>query len=77
MPTHWPRFPAPSGSTPDRAIRARDLHPLPSSLALGSAAGEPASRAWHQVAELPELAAHITEHQGRTRACSLAVAVSS
>jgi transposase len=25
---------------------------------------------WHQVAELPELAAHITEHQGHARLCS-------
>ena len=59
---------SPRAGQQDRAVCAYDLRPLPSSLARRARTGDP-EPTWHQVAELPELAAIITEHQGHARTC--------
>ena len=67
--------PSPSLERVARSCRMyRDLLPVPSSVARRAGPNDP-EPTWHQVAELPELAANITDHQGQSRTCT-AVATS-
>ena len=65
--THRRRLP-PDRVQQDRALRAHDLHAMPGPLPQQPAPGDP-EPTWHQVAEIPPLAAIVTEHQGHARTC--------
>ena len=51
-----------------RAVYAHDLHPMPAPLPQEPGPDDP-EPTWHQVAEIPPLAAIVTEHQGHARTC--------
>ena len=63
--TPSPPPPARSGQS-DRPLPAHDLRRLPRPLPAEPGPADP-EPTWHQVAELPELAAVITEHRGHAR----------
>jgi hypothetical protein len=62
------KAPPPGAAQPGHPLRPRPLPALPGALPPNPGGDDPKST-WHQVAELPDTAAEVTEYQGHFRTC--------